>query len=139
MKFFKFAFCLLLLAVLSLGLATKTYAKSYSIISDTFEIEVNQDKSISVAERLTYDFDGSFSWAEMWIPTQVARQGNTYVTSVSDFSISATDGSSIQLLATQQETDRFYAKWGYSAQDEQKTFVIKLRCRKRGAQISGGR
>ena len=45
-----------------------SFAKSYSITSDQFTIQINADKSITVNEALTYDFDGSFSWAEMWIP-----------------------------------------------------------------------
>ena len=70
-----------------------------SLIWDHFELiflysvkidaQVNSDGSVDVVEQRTYDFDGSFSWATMWIPEAVTRQGYEYRATITDFSVSA--------------------------------------------------
>lgn len=118
---------LLALAILSclfLVSPDAALAKSYSIPLDTFKVQINADKSVTVIERLTYDFEGSFSWAEMWVPTRFKRQGYRYDARVTNFSVESTDGSPVELVTYGNEPSRFYAKWTYSAQDEQKTFLI---------------
>jgi len=102
-------------------------AKSYSITADVFQIRINPDKSITVDEKLTYDFSGSFSWAEMWIPTQVKRQGYNYYTQITDFNVSASDNSPVTIAQERDESDRYYVKWNYTAQDESKTFLISYK------------
>jgi len=92
------------------------FAKSYSITSDKFDILIKDNKSIAVSEQLTYDFSGSYSWAEMWIPA-----------AIDSFSVNAADGSAVNLLDSGNRSGRFYAKWGYRANDEAKTFLIKYR------------
>ena len=74
------------------------YAKSYSITSDQFIINILADKSVLVKEELTYSFSGSFSWADMYIPTQDTRKGNLYNTQISDFQVTASDGSVVSIL-----------------------------------------
>ena len=100
------------------------FAKSYTIDKDEFRIQLSADKSAFVSERLTYNFDGSFTWAEMWIPTKVVRNGNTYNTPISDFSIKASDNSPVTLTSAQNSSDKFYAKWSYTAENQRKTFII---------------
>ena len=64
-----------LLGILLVGaLASPANAKSYSIDSANTDIVVNDDASLSVTEKITYDFSGSFSGAYRDIPL---RQGES--------------------------------------------------------------
>ncbi|MCL1600269.1 MAG: DUF2207 domain-containing protein, partial [Actinomycetia bacterium] len=76
-----------LLGILLVGvLASPADAKSYSIFSADTEIVVNDDASLSVTEKITYDFSGSFSGAYRDIPL---RQGE----SISNVSVSDAGGA----------------------------------------------
>ena len=109
---------------LSLITTSSIFAKSYSITHDVFDITINSDKSATVFEELTYSFDGSFSWAEFKIPTNSSSGQYSYNVSIQDFTIEASDGSIVSILEQQQESSNYYVKWGYSAVDESKTFLI---------------
>src|SRR3989344_1965362 len=43
------------------------YAKDYSIKSADITVQIQSDGSADVTETRTYDFDGSYSWADEWI------------------------------------------------------------------------
>src|SRR3989344_3028082 len=127
----KFLSNILIIFLLIVGCAILTtkpaLAKSYSITNDQFTIQINTDKSISVKEVLTYDFDGSFSWAEMWIPVKPPQSQSmdmTNIRAITQFSVKSADNSEVQILEQKTENEQFYAKWGYSAHNEQKTFLI---------------
>ena len=111
---------LLTLAV-TLFIPSSVEAKSYSITQDIFELKIQKDGSVEVIEQLTYDFDGSFSWAEMYIPTTK----DSRKTPISNFTITTTDGTPITINSAAQGYEDFYANWSYTAKDEQKTFVIR--------------
>ena len=51
------------------------YAKDYSIKSADFVVQINKDGSATITEKRTYVFDGSFSWADQWIPL---KDGSSY-------------------------------------------------------------
>ena len=64
---------IIIILILFIGLLlvpTNIYAKDYSIKSADFVVQINKDGSASVTEKREYVFDGSFSWADMWIPTK---------------------------------------------------------------------
>jgi len=52
------------LIVISLIWPGKVAAKDYSIESADIQVQLNLDGSADITETRTYDFDGSFSWAE---------------------------------------------------------------------------
>lgn len=103
---------------------SSTYAKSYSIVSDEFVFRLASDRSVEVREELTYFFDGSFTWADMWIPLTVESAGVQKAVTIENFSITASDGSPVTVDYGLQSDDRFEVKWSYSAMNEQKTFII---------------
>jgi len=119
-----FALSLFLASILTAVYPPPVSAKSYSIPQDEFEIWIKTDKSIDVVEYLTYSFTGDFSWAEMWIPTVISRQGYDYATYIKNFTVESTDQSPVRLESAGDRGNSFYAQWKYTAQDEKKTFKI---------------
>ncbi len=120
----KLSISILLGLFLSLITSSQSFAKSYSITQDVYNITLNSDKSASVFEELTYNFDGSFSWAEFEIPTISGSGKYSYNVPIRNFTIAASDGSVVSILEEQLRSDSYYVKWGYSAIDESKTFLI---------------
>jgi uncharacterized membrane protein len=104
---------LLLLPLLAFG-------KSYYYPEIKTELRLLSDGRASVAQERTYAFDGSFSWAELDLKKQGADQ------IVFNGLYEMKDGKSLQIQPL-EVTDRgasLYIKWGYSAQNEQKTFRV---------------
>jgi len=120
----KFGIIILFISLFLTLWVTPVWAKSYSIESDVFNLVINPDKSVNVVENLTYDFDGSFSWAEMWVPTKITRGGYVYDSTINDFTVSVLDNSEVTVLEKSQKNNKFYVKWGYQAYNTSRTFVI---------------
>jgi len=101
-------------------------AKEFSFPRVEFKVEVFSDGSFQVEEKRTYDFDGSFSWADYYIPLgdyqikdfQIADQSGEYLNNTS-----GKPGS----FFTDLDQDQLYAKWFYTASDQEKTFTISYR------------
>ena len=71
----------------------------------------------------TYAFQGSFSWAQLWIPLQVTRDGRKYDITVENFRILDEDGTPLR-TEINRSSRRMEVKWHYSAADEERTFHI---------------
>ena len=118
------------LLMLALGLSAPLNAaeKNYYFPEVRIDIAVERDGSFLVDEFRTYEFEGDFSWATLWIPVSMTRQGMTYRTEVEDFGVFDEDGRSLPAV-TAVENDRFTARWSYKARDERRTFHIRYRMR----------
>lgn len=114
---------LLSLLLFCIGLIEST-AKSYEIPTIKVEVSINADGTVRITEHLTYDFDGSFSWAEYRLP----RQG---FSSLENIRISE-DGQAFLNKNTEepgtfsvaQSDESINLKWHYTAKDEKRTFTI---------------
>src|SRR4030065_208967 len=53
--------------VLFLLMPARVLAKDYSIEEADFTVQLNVNGRAEITETRVYNFDGSFSWAEMWI------------------------------------------------------------------------
>jgi len=121
-----------LLGLLLVGiLGAPADAKSYTIDSADSEIVVNGDASLSVTERITYDFSGSFSGAYRDIPL---REGESISTvTVSDFTGSYQLGGCVDLgcsspAGTYGVTSipgHVRIVWHYEASDEDREFTLR--------------
>lgn len=104
-------------------------AKSYSINSVDIRVQLNRDGSADVTETRTYNFDGSFSWADEWILlTARCRSCTNY--QISNVVLKEGDREYVESLGRPgtyfitQTPDKFYIKWYYQAQNQQKTFTL---------------
>jgi uncharacterized membrane protein len=108
-------------------------AKDYSIPKVDIEVNLQKDGSALVKESRTYKFDGSFSWADEWINLKPKCSGcKNY--KISDFSLEDKKGLYVknssgmpQSFYLEEQEDKFYVKWFYSAVNESKTFTLKYK------------
>ena len=122
-------------AVLALVLvpALAAFAKSYHIASADVTIEVQEDGSLLITERLTYDFDGSFSGAYRDV---LLKGGETFeLVSVSDELVTYQPGGCAELGCTSpagtygldEQPDRARIVWHHSSENEVRTFELVYR------------
>ncbi len=113
------------LAVLFAGLVGPLAAetKNYYFPEVRIKIDIREDGSFTVDEFRTYEFQGRFSWANLWIPLRLDRKGYRYDAALEDFTVSDEQGAPLR-LETGVENGTFQAKWYYSARNERRTFHI---------------
>jgi uncharacterized membrane protein len=95
-------------------------AKSYYFPEIATDVILQADGSARIVQERTYEFDGRFSWADLDLRKQGAADIRLNRLAM------ATDAG-WQDLRPQELTssDRsLYLRWGYSAEDEQRTFLI---------------
>ncbi len=95
-------------------------AKSYYFPEIATDVILQADGSARIVQERTYEFDGRFSWADLDLRKQGAADIRLNRLAM------ATDAG-WQDLRPQELTssDRsLYVRWGYSAEDEQRTFLI---------------
>ena len=101
----------------------KALAKDYSIEEADFTVQLNVNGRAEITETRVYNFDGSFSWAEMWINLAGKCVKST---SCPDYVISGiTVTGDSDNFTTEIKNRQLYIKWFYRALDETKTFVLK--------------
>ena len=115
----------LFLAIWTTGVAAGQ-SKDYYFPQVRIDIVVQRDGSFIVDEFRTFDFQGSFSWASIWIPLKVRRLGYEYNVGIRDFKVVDEGGQALRIETT-RSGGRFEAKWYYSARNEVKTFHIHYR------------
>lgn len=111
------------LCLLCLGFVHSS-AKDYDIPTIQIEVSINSEGSVRITEHLTYDFDGSFSWAEYRLPRQgfsairniqISEGGKSYLNKNSE---------SPGTFSVAQNDNAIKLKWHYEAENEQRTFTI---------------
>ena len=117
------------LIVTLLALPSPSHAKDYSFPYVSIKADVHEDGSLTIVERRTYAFSGSFSWADLTIL-------KTGATAITDFRLEE-DGKPYRLDPSARGEpftyeladfpDHLYVKWHYKAQDEQRTFTWSYR------------
>ena len=120
LKKFIFVLSLLFFSFFFLGNA---FAKDYYFPKVKAQYKINADGRINVVEQRTYKFSGSFSWADLYIPLKVSRLGNTYNVQITNFRISE-NGKPVNFSSSVDQNGKFYARWSYSAYNENRTFDI---------------
>jgi len=120
-------------AVIFLSAIQAVSAKEYSIKSVDFEVLLEQDGGATVRESRTYDFDGSFSWADIKIPLAAnckiiappCRPYRIKILGMSDNIRSYSLGGGKPGSFTESvSANQWHLKWYYSANNETKTFNI---------------
>ncbi len=93
------------------------------------ELYVQRDGTFLVDEYLTFEFQGNFSWASLWIPLAARRNaGNSSNVEVSDFEVADEQGQSLPVETT-INGEKFEARWHFRATDERRTFHLTYRVR----------
>ena len=120
----------LIVLLLVVAPATSALAKSFWMTAADVDVVVNDDGSLSITERLTYDFDGDFSGAYRDIPL---RPGEAITgVSVSDESVTYEPGGCTELgcssppgnYGVEEQGDLVRIVWHHSSLNEQRTFQI---------------
>ena len=130
----KVFFFIFISSLLTLLFSKNIQAKDYSIQSANITVEIQKDGSAEVVEERTYNFSGSYSWADEWINLKAKCDGVSFCENykISNFSISE---NNLAYVNSEEETagtynvsvttEKLYVKWFYTALDETKTFNLK--------------
>ena len=132
--FFKRLFLVNVFFLLTLFTPSKVFAKDYSIKFANIVVEIQKNGSANVIEERTYNFSGSFSWADEWISLKAKCDGDSFCENykVSNFSLSEKDlvyasseAGTTGTYILDITNEKFYVKWFYTALDEEKTFKLE--------------
>ena len=94
-------------------------AKSYYYPEISTDVTLQADGSARIVQERTYEFDGRFSWADL----DLRKQGAADIR-LNRLAIATPTGWQ-DLAPEVVNSDRsLYLRWGYSAEDEQRTFLI---------------
>ncbi|MGB9637297.1 MAG: DUF2207 domain-containing protein [Microgenomates group bacterium] len=126
-------------------LAANVEAKDYSIKSADFKVIINPDGSADITETRTYSFDGSYSWADEWINLvpKCTKCSNYRITNFELWEGAQkyieSNLSSVGNFALTNDGKKFYIKWYYRANFENKTFTLKYKIENTiTVQVGGG-
>ncbi|HIH21580.1 MAG TPA: DUF2207 domain-containing protein, partial [Candidatus Diapherotrites archaeon] len=108
---------LLALAIFLL-LASFASAKSFYFPNVSIDYKIAEDASVQAREELTFNFEGSFSFAYREIPLQGIER-------VENFKVFEKTPKGLQELQPSISYSPFKATWYYQAFNEQKTFVLE--------------
>jgi len=91
------------------------------------DLFIQKDGSFLIDEYLTFEFQGNFSWASLWLPLE-ARKGvsRSNQIEISDFQV-ADESGQILPAETRISNGRFEARWYFRAADERRTFHLSYR------------
>jgi uncharacterized membrane protein len=108
--------------VLLLGtLAALAAAKSYHYPAIDIDVILRSDGIAVIRQERTYAFDGSFSWAYL----DLLRAGADSIRVLRLAELTADGPQDIVPDECSDRASSVYLKWSYSAQDEQKTFLVE--------------
>ncbi len=114
----------LFLLLVSILLPHTGMAKSYAIPEIRIEVTVQENGTIHITEHRTYNFDGSFSWADYRLPMQG-------YTAIKDIRVRENNTAFINqnneepgTFQVQRSNEQIRIQWFYDANDEQRTFSI---------------
>ena len=134
----KILFSTLLIFISLLFFAGKVSAKDYSITSADFTVQINSDGSADVTEVRTYNFDGSYTWADEWIPLSIKQKtvSNKQLENyrIENFSMKDENaeflpsaGGTTNTYQISATPDKFYVKWYYQATNTTRTFTLNYK------------
>ncbi|MBN2464488.1 DUF2207 domain-containing protein [candidate division WOR-3 bacterium] len=94
-------------------------AKSYYYPEISTDVILQPDGSARIVQERTYEFDGRFSWADLDLKKQGAA--DIWLNRMAMESGARWQDLSPEVVNTDQS---LYLRWGYSAEDEQRTFLV---------------
>ncbi|MBM3284683.1 MAG: DUF2207 domain-containing protein [Candidatus Aminicenantes bacterium] len=108
------------------GFPTEAEAKDYYFPEVRVAIAIQRDGSFTVDEFRTYDFEGNFSWATLWIPKEAALTGSRHAITIEDFKVLDEDGRALPAEVS-VSSGKLEARWDFQARNERRTFHFHYR------------
>ncbi len=89
-------------------------------------MRVNRDGSFNFEEKRTFIFNGSFSWADLTVNKEGAEEIRNF--QIMEENKKYKIGRDVPATYYFEEySDKIFAKWFYSAEDEERTFIISYK------------
>lgn len=107
-------------------LSGKAETKDFYFPELKADIYVHKDGSFSVEEFLTFEFQGKFSWASLWIPLEARKSVRDGLVEIVEFRVRDEAGNNLP-VETSISQGKFQARWRFSARNERRTFHISFR------------
>ncbi len=113
-----------MMVLLILACSVQLDAKSYEIPRIETNVVITADGRVQIEDKLTYRFDGSFTWADYRLP----KMGYSRIRDIriTEASRSYTHAPTQQpgTFSLSENEDYVLIKWNYQAEDEERTFTI---------------
>ena len=116
-------FCVVLFLGVSI-LVIEASAKSFKIPQIQVEVEIQPNGNVLITEHRTYQFDGSFSWADYRLPLNGFADIKNITVSEGNQSFVNRNTEQPGTYLVQQGESSIRVKWFYEAENEKRTFSI---------------
>lgn len=105
-------------------LPSESLSKSYTIPVIRVEVDILSDGTVRITEHRTYDFEGSYSWADYRLPFQGFTSINNIKVSEGAASFQNINTEAPETFLVQRNNESVRIQWFYEAVDEKRTFTI---------------
>lgn len=101
------------------------FAQDYSMPEVNISASIQDDGTVLIEESRTYNYRGSFSWADYRLPKQGFREIKNIQVSESDSIYINENSEEPGTFSVSESDDLIVIKWHYDATDEERTFTLQ--------------
>ncbi len=118
---------ILLFLVIVCPIFVSAASKSYSIDQIKIEAEILPDGSLLINESRSYNFRGSFRWADYSLPLRNLGSVTDFMLIENEMPYRPGSNEDPGTYQYSQSDEKFYVKWFYQAKNERRTFTLRYR------------
>lgn len=115
---------LLISLLLVLFCATNLYASDYTIPKIRVDVHITDDGIVQITEHLTYQYDGTFSWAQYSLPMEGFSEIRNIRVSEQDESYINENSEEAGTFSVSRSNESINIKWHYNASDTIRVYSI---------------
>ncbi len=98
--------------------------KEYEIPDIQVDVQILEDGTVRIAEHRTYQFQGSFSWADYRLPKKGFTEIQNIQVSEDDDAFINENSEETATFSVSESDDSIIVTWYYDAENEERTFTI---------------
>ncbi|MFO7799234.1 MAG: DUF2207 domain-containing protein [Rhodohalobacter sp.] len=103
---------------------SSVFAQDYSMPEVNIRATIQEDGNVLIEERRTYNYNGSFSWADYRLPKQGFTEIRNIRVSEADTDYINENSEEPGTFTVSESDEIIEIKWHYSAENEERTFIL---------------
>ncbi|MGM0745960.1 MAG: DUF2207 family protein, partial [Bacteroidota bacterium] len=103
---------------------SSVFAQDYSMPEVNIRATIQEDGNVLIEERRTYNYNGSFSWADYRLPKQGFTEIRNIRVSEADTDYINENSEEPGTFTVSESDEIIEIKWHYSAENEERTFTL---------------